>query len=241
MKKLAPKLFVLVAGLSVSAGAQQHSPPCGGPAPPPPRVTEDGRGPLTTLQVWAHSMANWVPCSDQGTGRGGIISARALGFRPVEAARKDFDKGMRAMDKGLDSDALKHFREAVRLDPAYMQPYVQTGIIRAKAGQPMLALESFLSALALEPDADFLEFNVAHTLIILHRPSEAESYARRVARRSPSFVDAQYLLGLALVMQDKLTPEAVGALRLAAEQRSMAREVLNWVERKLSAALVSSP
>jgi tetratricopeptide (TPR) repeat protein len=148
---------------------------------------------------------------------------------------------MRAVNKGLNAEALEHFREAVRLDPGYVQPHVQTGILRAKAGQPVLALESFLMALAIEPDAEFLEFDVAHTLVMLHRPSEAESYARRVTRRSPSFVDGQYVLGLALLMQDKLTPEAVEALRPAAERNSEAREVLAWVERKLSAARLFDP
>jgi tetratricopeptide (TPR) repeat protein len=241
MKKLVPGLFLLVAGPAVSAPAQRQNQPCGGPPPPPPGITENGHGPLTNIGAWAEAMAHWGPCSDQGSGPRGVISARTLGFKPLQAARKKFDKGMRAADKGLNTEALKHWREAVRLDPGYMQPHVQTGILRAKAGQPMLALESFLTALALEPTADFLEFNVAHTLVTLHRPSEAESYARRIARRSPSFVDAQYVLGLALVMQGKLTPEAIGALRLAAEQHSMAREVLNWVEEKLAAAQVSGP
>ena len=241
MTKLVPGIFVLVTGLCISVHAQQNSPPCGGPAPVPPTITDGGRGPLTPLQVWAEAMAHWVPCPDQGIAPGGVISAHALGFKPLKAARKNFDQGMRALNKGLNTEAMDHFREAVRLDPGYVQPHVQTGILQAQAGQPMLALESFLRALEIEPDADFLEFNVALTLLVLHRAAEAEQYARRVARRSPSFVDAQYVLGLALVMQDKLTPEAVEALRLAAEQHSPAREVLAWVEGKLSATRVSGP
>jgi tetratricopeptide (TPR) repeat protein len=241
MKKLVPGLFVLVAGLSVPVVAQQHSSPCGGPAPAPPRIADGSTGPSTSLEAWADAMAHWVPCSDREMVPGAVISAHALSFKPLKAARKDFDQGMRAVNKGLNAEALEHFREAVRLDPGYVQPHVQTGMLRAQAGQPMLALESFLRALAIEPDAEFLEFDVAHTLVMLHRPSEAESYARRVTRRSPSFVDGQYVLGLALVMQDKLTPEAVGALRLAAKQNSKARGVLAWVEWKLSAARVSGP
>ena len=45
MKKVVPELFVLVAALSVSVRAQQHDPPCGGPAPEPARITDGGRGP----------------------------------------------------------------------------------------------------------------------------------------------------------------------------------------------------
>ena len=186
-------------------------------------------------------MKHWVPCASEELTPGGVISARALGFTPVKAARKNFDQGVRGLSKGLNTEALEHFKEAVRLDPSYVQPYVQTGILRAKAGQPLLALESFLSALALEPDADFLEFNVAYTLFMLHRPTEAESFARRVPRRSPWFVEAQYVLGVALVMQDKYIPEAVEALRIAASQHGQAREVLVQVEWKLSAARVSGP
>ncbi len=95
--------------------------------------------------------------------------------------------------------------------------------------------------MALDPDADYVQFNVAVTLVKLHRPAEAELHARRVVHRKPSFVDGHYVLGLALVMQDKLTREAVESLRPAAEWNSEAREVLAWVEWKVSAARVSGP
>ena len=85
----------------------------------------------------------------------------------------------------------------------------------------------FLGALALEPDADFLEFNVAYTLFMLSRPEEAEAFARRVHGARRWFVDAQYVLGVALVMQDKLMAEVVEALRTAGTQHSQAREMMD--------------
>src|SRR5205823_10801994 len=115
MKKFVPELFVLMASLSVSVGAQQYGALCGGPAPEPAMSTEGGRGP-SSLEAWTNAMEHWVPCTNQGITHGGVVSARALGFAPVKAARKDFDQGMRAVKKGLNAEALEHFREAVRLD-----------------------------------------------------------------------------------------------------------------------------
>jgi tetratricopeptide (TPR) repeat protein len=240
MKKLVLKLFVSGICISVTVLAQQQVPPCSGPAPEPARAIEGGAGP-SVLEAWMDAIERWAPCTNQAMTPSGVISARALGRIPGKAAQKEFNRGMGAVNKGLNTEALEYFEKAVRLDPSYVQPYVQSGIVRAKADQPLLALQSFLTALALEPDADFLQFNVAYTLFMLRRPSEAEVFARRVARRSPWFADAQYVLGVALVMQGKLIPEAVAALRVAGVQHTEAREMLVWVEGKLSAAGVCAP
>ena len=236
MKRCLIGICVFTVGLSIPALAQQASLPCGGPPPPPPRLEQDGRPNPEGLSIWREALANWRPCQEPVVL--GTTSVRALAFRAHPAARKAFDQGVRAIRKSAPREALTHFQEAVRISPDYLQAHVQLGILHAEADQPSLALESFLTALALEPDSDFLQFNVALTLIVLHRPAEAEVYARRALRRSPSSVDARFVLGVALVMQDNLTEETVFSLRLASETHVVARDLLAWIQSAPAAAKV---
>jgi tetratricopeptide (TPR) repeat protein len=158
------------------------------------------------------------------------VSARTLRYKPEHAARKEFDAGVRSERKGLPEEAAEHFAEAVRISPGYVDALQALGLLQAAKGETSQSLDTFLKASELEPDSDALRFNVALTLARLDRMSEAESYARQVVRNAPWFVDGQYLLGIALVMQHKLTSEAANALRRAAGQFPDAREALTWME-----------
>ena|SRR5579871_1500998 len=158
------------------------------------------------------------------------VSARALRYKPDHTARKEFDAGLRSERKGLQEEAAEHFTEAVRISPDYVDALQQLGLVQAAQGETTKSLETFLRASQLEPDSDALRFNVALTLARLDRMSEAESYARQVVRDAPWFVDGQYLLGITLVMQHKLTTEAVTALRHAADKFPDARQALGWTE-----------
>ncbi len=158
------------------------------------------------------------------------VSARELRYKPGHAARKEFDAGVRSERKGLHEEAEQHFAEAVHLSPDYVDALQQLGLVQAAQGETAPSLDTFLKASQLEPDSDALRFNVALTLARLDRMSEAESYARQVARNAPWFLDGEYLLGITLVMQHKLTSEAVNSLRHAADKFPDARQALEWIE-----------
>lgn len=158
------------------------------------------------------------------------VSARELRYKPDHTARKEFDAGVRSERKGLQEEAEEHFAEAVRISPDYVDALQQLGLVQAGQGETTKSLDAFLKASQLEPDSDALRFNVALTLARLNRMSEAESYARQVARNAPWFVDGEYLLGITLVMQHKLTSEAVNSLRHAADKFPDARQALEWIE-----------
>ena len=66
----------------------------------------------------------------------------------------------------------------------------------------------------------------ALTLNMLNRPAEAESYARRSVRLEPKYVNGNFALAYLLVMQDKLTPEALTSLQIASNSNTGARWLL---------------
>src|SRR5262249_41681865 len=116
------------------------------------------------------------------------------------------------------------------------QAYVLLGTTQMGAFDPESALQSFQRATEIDPDFAGAQSNVAWTLLNLQRPAEAEAYARRAIRLAPAYVDARYALGLALVMQGHVNPEAIAALRIAAEKRPEARPALAWAEERLRAS-----
>jgi Flp pilus assembly protein TadD len=158
------------------------------------------------------------------------VSARSLRYKPAHTALKEFNQGMRSVRKGLSDEAVEHFTEAVRINPDYVEALQQLGIAQAAKGETEQSLDTFLKASALEPDSGPLRYNVALTLARLHRMEEAEPYARQVVQNAPWFVDGQYLLGIVLVAQNKLTPEATASLRRAADKFEKARQALDWME-----------
>jgi tetratricopeptide (TPR) repeat protein len=159
-----------------------------------------------------------------------VVSARALRYKPARVALKEFNQGMRSVRKGLPEEAAAHFTEAVRINPDYVDALQQLGIAQAAQGATEQSLDTFLKASALDPESGPLRFNVALTLARLHRMADAEPYARQAVQNAPWFVDGQYLLGITLVAQNKLTPEAAAALRRAAGQFAEARAALDWME-----------
>ena len=235
MKKLVLVHLMLAAFPCVLVRAQQPSRPCG-PPPFPSRMLDNDGHVSAEGRAWLEAGGESPDCHEKRPAvPAGTVPASVLAYHPPKAARRELDRGMQAVRKNRDQEALEHFAKAAGLDPNYVLAHLWLGTQRAKSGQADLALESFMRVVALEPNYSGFQSNVAWTLLKLHRPTEATPFARRALRLSPSYVDAHYALGLALVGQETLTPEAVAALRIAAGKHIEAKEVLAWVEGQLSA------
>lgn len=68
---------------------------------------------------------------------------------------------------------------------------------------------------------------------MLNRWAEAEMAARRAVQLDPSSTAAQYMVGLAMLMQDKVTPEVVEHLASAAKTYAKAKMFLIEVQEEL--------
>jgi tetratricopeptide (TPR) repeat protein len=155
-----------------------------------------------------------------------VISANALAHVPPKPARKEFDRGVQAWRKGQSEDAVRHLKDAIRIDPSFVEAQAELATVYTKSGQSSLALELLDRALALDPKSALLHSNKASVLIILDRPVEAEDSARRALQLDAAWIQAHYLLGAALLAQDRLTPEAFDHLSIAADQYPRARKFL---------------
>jgi tetratricopeptide (TPR) repeat protein len=165
----------------------------------------------------------------------GGVSARTLAHKPPKAAVQAFNRGVRAWNKSQNDEALRLFSEAVRLDPGYVQARVNLGAVYAKTGLPQQALDQYEQAFNLEPNVPVLHSNKAAALVMLSRWEEAEQAARRALQLDPASIDANYMLGIALMKQGKITPETAARLAVAAKKHPRARAFLAEVEADLAA------
>jgi Flp pilus assembly protein TadD len=129
------------------------------------------------------------------------ISVQRLRHHPPKTARKAFALGVTAHRKSRQTEAIEHLVTAVSLDPLYVQAHAELGVLYARTGEVPKALEQFERGLELDPNSSMLHFNRAWALLSLGRTAEAESEARRVLALNPQEVDANHLIGLALLAQ----------------------------------------
>jgi Tfp pilus assembly protein PilF len=130
-----------------------------------------------------------------------LISAATLAHNPSKGARREFDRGVRAWRKGEGDQAVQHLAEAVRLDPDFIDALNELGFVYVKTGHPELALGHLQRAVTLMPNLAVLQTNYAAALVDLGRPVEAEAVARRALQLDARSVQANHLLGVALMMQ----------------------------------------
>jgi tetratricopeptide (TPR) repeat protein len=158
------------------------------------------------------------------------VSMQSLAHKVPKAARKELDKGLQAWLKGRSAEAVAHLAQAATLDPDSVEAQADLGVAYAALGNLSQALDRAERAIALEPRFHVLHENKAAVLMMLNRLEEAEQAARKALSLSPESIDANYTLGMALIMRGKLTVEALDSLERAAKKDDRARKALESVQ-----------
>jgi len=165
--------------------------------------------------------------------RGGV-SARTLTHKHSKAALQAFNRAHRAWKKGQSERVFRYLIEALRLDPDFMEARTDLGAVYIEANRPEEALEQYDQALALEPNLAVLHSNRAAALVMLGRWVEAEQAARRALQLDPGSIDANYMLGIAMMKQGKITPETAAHLAIATKKHPRARGYLAEFQAQLA-------
>jgi superkiller protein 3 len=129
---------------------------------------------------------------------------------------------------------LRYLIEALRLDPDFMEARTDLGAFHAQANRPEEALEQYDQALALEPNLALLHSNKAAALVMLGRWEEAEQAARRALQLDPESTDANFMLGITMMKQGKITAETAAHLAIAAKKHPRGRAYLAEVQAQLA-------
>ncbi len=97
---------------------------------------------------------------------GAITTLSSLLAQPslsaAQRAKGFHDLGMVATEQGNAKVALDHYKKALELKPSFCEAFVHQGIALNTLGQYDLALKSFTSAFAINPEFPFLLGRLAH-------------------------------------------------------------------------------
>jgi Flp pilus assembly protein TadD len=162
-----------------------------------------------------------------------VISARTLAHHPAKPARREFELGIAAWRKGHSAEAVEHLTNAVRRDSQFIEPRAELGTVYLKIGQPERALDTLEGALEIEPLWAVLHSNKACVFLAMGRWEEAERAARKAVQLDPESIEGNYMLGISMLAQEKITPETASHLKVAAKKYPPAQMYLTQVEARL--------
>jgi tetratricopeptide (TPR) repeat protein len=127
-----------------------------------------------------------------------MISVRELQI-PSEA-RKEFEQGLRRLQKQDPAGSLRHFNSAVQRFPQYYEAYYHQGIAEMKLGKNEEALRSFQMAVDLsEGRYARAQFGYGLALCRQGNAEEAERIVRYGLETEPNLPDGHVVLGLVLL------------------------------------------
>jgi tetratricopeptide (TPR) repeat protein len=164
------------------------------------RVFADGRevavreGPATwqpaTGQIVLDFAVDELARDVEGLGR--AREADAAGPRAARA-RAAFDRALDLEDEDPEA-AREAYREALALDPALGDAYVNLGRLAQEAGDAREAARLYHLALERSPEDPIVHFNLALALEDLKAPERALAHYQQALALDPDFADAHYNL-----------------------------------------------
>lgn len=194
------------------------------PHVPPQRVVY---GPESTnemgqieLQVLPRSAADLAALQSDYAAKD--LAARIAGLeKAVELAPGDPEQqrllAMRYLDANRFDEAMKRFRESIRLKPDFVEARHSLGTLLVARGKRAEAEAEFQEALRIRPDFSIAQYSLGDLYFNLGRLDEAAEHYANAARIKPNLAVAYYGLGNVLAKQGKPA--------LAAEQYAKALRI----------------
>jgi tetratricopeptide (TPR) repeat protein len=130
----------------------------------------------------------------------GTVSMRQLSHKIPPGARKAFDKGQQAENKGQYDAAADLFRQAASIDPEYADAFNELGAMEAKQGNLGNAVQDFQKAIDVVPEHSLALANLSIVLAKLRRFDEAAAAARRALRVMPGSGTQMFILATSLLL-----------------------------------------
>jgi tetratricopeptide (TPR) repeat protein len=146
-------------------------------------------GYLTRVQVanWRNSFTLWTHCLAVGPDNG--------------VARCNL--GNEFLQRGNLDEAVKQFREAIRLESAVSFPYNGLGTAYARQAKLDDAIAMFLKATTLDPGLEAAHCNLGKAYLIKGKTAEAIAELKTALRLKPDKTEAQAMLADALIQTGK--------------------------------------
>lgn len=146
------------------------------------------------------------------------ISLRQLTHKIPPQAQKAYNKGEQASAKGKHREAADLFRQAVTIDPEFVDAFNELGAAEAALGNLPQAAEDFQKAVDLVPEHRLALPNLSIVLAKLRRFREAAEVARRALKVVPASGTVRYILAASLLFEKGDTDEALDNLERATSE-----------------------
>jgi tetratricopeptide (TPR) repeat protein len=111
-------------------------------------------------------------------------------------------------NQGRVSDAIEHYKEALRLKPDYAEAHNNLGFALSQVGKTDEAIRQYAEALRIDPDDVEAHNNLGNAWLQMGKLDEAIKQYEAALRTKPDYVDAHNNLGAALLRLGRL-PEAI--------------------------------
>lgn len=133
-------------------------------------------------QVWQNSLTLWTHC---------------LRVTPVNPVAEN-NLGYYYWCAKETAEAIRHYRQALRLRPGLFEANVNLGVALADTGKPAEAAECFRRALAAVPEAVTVNNNMALVQLDLGNYAQASEYCQKVLASDPNNPQAHAVMAKAL-------------------------------------------
>lgn len=129
-----------------------------------------------------------------------IISVQQLSHKVPGDARKAFSKGEKAAGKSQHAQAADFFKQAIAIDPEFVDAYNQLGAAEVSMGDLPHAAEHFQKAIDIVPEHPLALANLAIVLAKLNRYKEAGPVARRALKAAPASCPMHYIVAVSVLL-----------------------------------------
>lgn len=110
-------------------------------------------------------------------------------------ARKEFEAGVKAAERGNPGQAIKHYEKTIELAPAFYPAYNNLGYQYLSQGDLKAAERAFLEVLKLKEADPAACFGLGNVLLQTERHAEAEKTLQQGLEQDPRSALGHYLLG----------------------------------------------
>jgi len=168
----------------------------------------------------------------------GVLS----GSESVESAQKAqpykgddpqalFNRGVKCFKMGAYDQALKLFKEVIKLAPDHAEAHYSIGVACGKLGRYEEALAAYEKAISIEPDFAMAYNNLSVVYGMLNRWDEAVEACRNAVRIDPEYAEAHSGLAVALLATGNRSAALEEYVYLKEIDTKLANELLNVIKR----------
>jgi tetratricopeptide (TPR) repeat protein len=124
--------------------------------------------------------------------------------RIAEYAVAHYNLGNALLDKGRISEAISHYKTAIKLKPDYADAHNNLGIALVAEGKIEEAISHYKMAIKIKPDYVEAHNNLGNALFQKGEMKEAIDHYREALKLKPDLVAAQKNLEMALLRSEEL-------------------------------------